>query len=82
MYINGSNVTANKFYALGIGATANNVAYGEDGTIATQSSYNGNIVLQTTRIYDVSQQMTLYMCALATAATTVSSVAIRAIRIK
>lgn len=81
-YFFSSNVTANKVYSIGIGTTANNFGYGDDGSMTIHASYSGNLVLQTTRILQIgSDNTTVYMCSLCNVATSISVGRIRAIRI-
>ena len=73
IYIQNANITADKFYAVGLGFNDNTLNQADEGTMATTPSFVTNVSLQTTRILTLNATTTIYMCVLATANTTVNS---------
>ena len=73
IYIQNANITADKFYAVGIGLYTNTLNQNDEGTMSTTPSIVTNVSLQTTKVLTLNATTTVYMCVLSTVNTSVNS---------
>ena len=81
-HINYGSPTANKTYGAEISLSANHYGYSDEGAGSVHTSSTSNAVVNVTRIISATATTTVYLCGYATAAATVSTSHITAVRIK